>query len=213
MAAFTKLVIMRVFENLLSVKPLEKITVKDITDQCGISRNTFYYHYQDIYQVFKAYIDYSLEEIFKFLQQENEKDQDHICEKAVEFLENHRTIFENILRSAKSEEVHKILDDGSSRFFRSLHTCCSGSSPSCCLAGHIPLADTGLDLELFSSCLVIFNENPLIIFLKLFRICAPEYQIGVSVQVKQTCFADRIKLLPLLHHVVRRIIVSRCHAG
>ena len=52
MAAFTKLVIMRVFENLLSVKPLEKITVKDITDQCGISRNTFYYHYQDIYQVF-----------------------------------------------------------------------------------------------------------------------------------------------------------------
>ena len=118
MAAFTKLVIMRVFENLLSVKPLEKITVKDITDQCGISRNTFYYHYQDIYQVFKAYIDYSLEEIFKFLQQENEKDQDHICEKAVEFLENHRTIFENILRSAKSQEVHKILDDGSSRFFR-----------------------------------------------------------------------------------------------
>ena len=118
MAAFTKLVIVRVFENLLSVKPLEKITVKDITDQCGISRNTFYYHYQDIYQVFKAYIDYSLEEIFKFLQQENEKDQDHICEKAVEFLENHRTIFENILRSAKSEEVHKILDDGSSRFFR-----------------------------------------------------------------------------------------------
>ena len=118
MAAFTKLVIMRVFENLLSVKPLEKITVKDITDQCGISRNTFYYHYQDIYQVFKAYIDYSLEEIFKFLQQENEKDQDHICEKAVEFLENHRTIFENIIRSAKSDEVHKILDDGSSRFFR-----------------------------------------------------------------------------------------------
>ena len=118
MAAFTKLVIMRVFENLLSVKPLEKITVKDITDQCSISRNTFYYHYQDIYQVFKAYIDYSLEEIFKFLQQENEKDQDHICEKAVEYLENRRTIFENILRSVKSEEVRKILDDGSSRFFR-----------------------------------------------------------------------------------------------
>ncbi len=117
MAAFTKLVIMRVFENLLSTKQLDKITVKDITDQCGISRNTFYYHYQDIYQVFKAYIDYSLEEILKFLQQEKEKDQDHICEKAVEYLENHRTIFENLLRSSKSEEVRKILDDCSNRFF------------------------------------------------------------------------------------------------
>ena len=118
MAVFTKIVIMRVFEEVLAFKQLDKITVKDITDKCGISRNTFYYHYQDIYQVFQAYIDYSLNEIFKFLQQEKEKDQDHICEKAVEYLENHRTIFENLLRSVKSEEVRKILDDGSSRFFR-----------------------------------------------------------------------------------------------
>lgn len=118
MAVFTKIVIMRVFEELLAFKQLDKITVKDITDKCGISRNTFYYHYQDIYQVFQAYIDYSLNEIFKFLQQEKEKDQAHICEKAVEYLENHRTIFENLLRSVKSEEVRKILDDGSSRFFR-----------------------------------------------------------------------------------------------
>lgn len=73
MAAFTKLVIMRVFENLLSVKPLEKITVKDITDQCGISRNTFYYHYQDIYQVFKAYIDYSLEKYSNFFSRKMKK--------------------------------------------------------------------------------------------------------------------------------------------
>lgn len=36
----------------------------------------------------------------------------------MEYLENRRTIFENILRSVKSEEVRKILDDGSSRFFR-----------------------------------------------------------------------------------------------
>ena len=87
-------------------------------DDTSIVDSIEIYLQQEGYQVFKAYIDYSLEEIFKFLQQENEKDQDHICEKAVEFLENHRTIFENILRSAKSEEVHKILDDGSSRFFR-----------------------------------------------------------------------------------------------
>ena len=54
MAVFTKIVIMRVFEELLAFKQLDKITVKDITDKCGISRNTFYYHYQDIYQVFQA---------------------------------------------------------------------------------------------------------------------------------------------------------------
>ena len=115
MAAFTKIVIRRVFEGLLSIKQLDKITVKDITDQCGISRNTFYYHYQDIYGVFKAYVEHSMDEIFNILKQE--KDQAHICERVVEYLENHRTVFENILRSVKNGEVRKILDDSSHQFF------------------------------------------------------------------------------------------------
>ena len=32
-------------------KPLDKITIRDITDDCGISRMTFYYHFQDIYDL------------------------------------------------------------------------------------------------------------------------------------------------------------------
>ena len=44
----TKKVIRGAFLNLLNEKTLGKITVKDITDRCGINRNTFYYHYQDI---------------------------------------------------------------------------------------------------------------------------------------------------------------------
>ena len=32
-------------------KPLNKITIRDITDDCGISRMTFYYHFQDIYDL------------------------------------------------------------------------------------------------------------------------------------------------------------------
>ena len=29
--------------------PLNKITIADITEQCGVNRQTFYYHFQDIY--------------------------------------------------------------------------------------------------------------------------------------------------------------------
>ena len=117
MAAFTKIAIMRAFESLLSTRQVEKITVKDITDQCGISRNTFYYHYQDIYEVLKAYVDDSLDEAILFLQKDKEKDQDHICEKAVKQLESHRSLFENLMRSIKNEEVRNILDVSSKRFF------------------------------------------------------------------------------------------------
>ena len=34
--------------------PLDKITVKEIVEACGISRNTFYYHFGDIYALLEA---------------------------------------------------------------------------------------------------------------------------------------------------------------
>ena len=35
-------------KKLLLSKPLDKITINDLTTDCGISRMTFYYHFQDI---------------------------------------------------------------------------------------------------------------------------------------------------------------------
>lgn len=36
---------------LLRNQPLSKISIKDITDYCNISRNTFYYHFRDKYEL------------------------------------------------------------------------------------------------------------------------------------------------------------------
>lgn len=44
----TELAIKEAFLQLLEEKPLNKITVRDIVERCGINRNSFYYHYQDI---------------------------------------------------------------------------------------------------------------------------------------------------------------------
>ena len=44
----TKRVIRESFMELLNERPMNRITVKDITDRCGVNRNTFYYHYQDV---------------------------------------------------------------------------------------------------------------------------------------------------------------------
>ena len=51
MSSTTKQAITESFLYLASKKPLEKITVRDIVDDCGINRNTFYYHFQDIFAV------------------------------------------------------------------------------------------------------------------------------------------------------------------
>lgn len=51
MSQRTKREIKRSFKRLLLAKPLNKITISDITDECGINRMTFYYHFKDIYEL------------------------------------------------------------------------------------------------------------------------------------------------------------------
>lgn len=48
MPNFTKKAIQETFLALLDERPLNRITVKDIVEGCGINRNSFYYHYQDL---------------------------------------------------------------------------------------------------------------------------------------------------------------------
>lgn len=43
-----KAAICRSASELLTKKRTKKLTVKDIVEECGITRQTFYYHFQDI---------------------------------------------------------------------------------------------------------------------------------------------------------------------
>ncbi len=51
MSQITKKALSQSLKNLLIKKPLNKITINDITDDCGINRMTFYYHFKDIYDL------------------------------------------------------------------------------------------------------------------------------------------------------------------
>lgn len=63
MEQFTKKAIRDSFLKLLAKSPIDSIKVVDITRDCGISRNTFYYHYRDIYDVMKELFETTLEQI------------------------------------------------------------------------------------------------------------------------------------------------------
>lgn len=49
MALYTKKLIMTTFQEMLAEMPFDKITVSALVKRAGVSPNTFYYHYQDIY--------------------------------------------------------------------------------------------------------------------------------------------------------------------
>lgn len=51
MSQITKRALAASLKSLLEKTTLDKITIKDIVDQCGINRQTFYYHFQDVYSL------------------------------------------------------------------------------------------------------------------------------------------------------------------
>lgn len=51
MTELTKKALEESLKHLLLQKPLSKITISDITRDCGINRMTFYYHFKDIYDL------------------------------------------------------------------------------------------------------------------------------------------------------------------
>lgn len=51
MSILTEKALAASLKKLLEKKTLNKITVRDITDDCGVNRQTFYYHFHDVYDL------------------------------------------------------------------------------------------------------------------------------------------------------------------
>ena len=63
MTNFTKKEIKNTFMQMLEEFPLSQITVKSLVDRCGINRNSFYYHYQDIPALIEEIVTEDADEI------------------------------------------------------------------------------------------------------------------------------------------------------
>ena len=48
MATGTKDALASALRQMMTVKPIDKVTVKDIVEICGVNRQTFYYHFDDV---------------------------------------------------------------------------------------------------------------------------------------------------------------------
>lgn len=52
------------FLKLARRKPVDKITVKEIVDDCNINRNSFYYHFEDLPSLIESILEESIQEIW-----------------------------------------------------------------------------------------------------------------------------------------------------
>ena len=120
MASFTKFAILKVFGDLAASRPVDKITVKDITDQCGISRNTFYYHYQDVYEVLEEYLRLESQRMVERLEKDlSSCNPEEFIVRGLDSMISHRALFYNLNQSSGSE-VKRYMDKAVSVIFERL---------------------------------------------------------------------------------------------
>ena len=107
MSQVTKRALEQSLKNLLLKKPLNKITVADIADDCGINRMTFYYHFKDIYDL----VEWScLEDAKRALDEKKTYDtwQQGLLQ-IFEAVQENKPFIMNVYRCVHAEQVEKYL--------------------------------------------------------------------------------------------------------
>jgi AcrR family transcriptional regulator len=105
---FTKKAIIDSFIKLLNEKALDKITIKDIVEDCGINRNTFYYHFEDIHALVIHILSSETERVISQHQNVNSWEEGFIA--AAKFaLDNKRAVY-HIYNSVSREELDRYLN-------------------------------------------------------------------------------------------------------
>lgn len=92
MSQLTKKAITQSFLKLLKEMPFDKITVKEIVEDCGINRNTFYYHYSDIYDLLHEILEDRVEQVLR-LDSGFDSWQEQFLNSTLFALENRKTIY------------------------------------------------------------------------------------------------------------------------
>lgn len=101
MAKSTKNEIAVTLGQLLRSKRLDDITVTELVERCGISRQAFYYHFSDLYGV----VDYAIQQLLEDLKLTDPEQWRASLERALTLLRENRTVVLNVYRAYERSYV------------------------------------------------------------------------------------------------------------
>ncbi len=107
MAQFTKKAIVETFWHLLNEKRLDRITVKDIVTDCGVSRKTFYYYFDDIYDLLSKCLENFRQESFSRINDIKSFEKELL--KLAGFVTENQKAFYHIYNSVSRDELENYL--------------------------------------------------------------------------------------------------------
>jgi len=107
MSKKTKEALIAAYLELIQEEDFDKITVTDIVEKCAISRQTFYYHFEDIQTMLSWAIETETKKICEF---QNDGDWEETKVLHIEFLKKYDTLFRKSLTSSKFVFILNLID-------------------------------------------------------------------------------------------------------
>ena len=98
----TKRRLAQALKELMAEKPIKKITIQDIVERGHMTRQSFYYHFQDIYEVIELICQYELIDQIAYRQEESFS---HWLEHLMALIEENRWFYRKMLQEMEWDRV------------------------------------------------------------------------------------------------------------
>ncbi len=102
----TKKVLANTFKELSKQKPVNKISINDITKASHLNRNTFYYHFEDIYDLIKWILN---EEVKPIIDSLNEVNLEEFLNNIFDYIEQNKHLLSSAYNPFSREQLKQIL--------------------------------------------------------------------------------------------------------
>ena len=104
----TKHALAAALKDLMAQKPIDKITIHDITERCGIRRQNFYYHFEDVYDLMRWM--FQEEAVFLLRQHEGTLLWQEGLLQLFRYIEENKTVCLCALRSVGREHLKRFFE-------------------------------------------------------------------------------------------------------
>lgn len=109
MTKYTQQMLADKLKEKMKTKPLDKITVTELVACCKVNRQTFYYHFQDLYDLL-AWI-YQTEAVNAIAAKRSFKTWQEGLDSILEYVEDNKTMCINTYRSVARDHLEAFLND------------------------------------------------------------------------------------------------------
>jgi AcrR family transcriptional regulator len=102
----TEVLLYKAFMDLMRRHPFQKITIQKIASECGVNRQTFYYHFDNIYDLMSKAFEYELVHECRMY---DEDSWEGVMKRFLKWMKTNRVIMKNIITNIESRYIRQAI--------------------------------------------------------------------------------------------------------